>query len=95
MPTYLHDCNHCKFLGTINVDDQIADLYYCNPLKKHLSGTVIARYGNEGPNYSSGMGFAVISPVLALAATRAIVLGYMDVAELNAHCRPDSINLNN
>jgi len=99
MPTYIHDCQDCKFLGTVTIHNSpvrctVADLYYCNPSNQELSGTLIARYGDEGPNYSSGIGFAMSNPVLALAATRAIVLGYMDTAELQAHCRPDSLNLN-
>jgi hypothetical protein len=95
MPTYIHDCTECKFLGTVTIHDRVADLYYCNPSNQELSGTLIARYGDEGPNYSSGIGFAMTSPVLALAAVRAIVLGYMNAAELQAHCNPKQLTQRN
>lgn len=49
-PQYTHDCNNCIFLGQY----ENFDLYYCNITNE----TVIARYGNEGSEYMSGIGFA-------------------------------------
>lgn len=46
-PVFKHDCYDCVFLGHYN--DR--DLYFC-------ADTVIARYGDNRPDYSSGMGFA-------------------------------------
>jgi len=49
---YQHDCNLCKFMG--QYDEY--DLYYCNSA---LGGeTVIARWGNDGPDYHSGLALA-------------------------------------
>lgn len=45
-PLYLHDCQKCQFLGFYGRDD----LYYCPSLR---GGSIIARHGNGGPNYSS------------------------------------------
>ena len=44
-PRYTHDCKTCVFIGQI----MEYDLYICKT-------TIIARYGNEGPEYSSGGG---------------------------------------
>lgn len=46
---YKHDCETCAFLGHYNE----YDLYYCS---QGGTPTVIARYGDEGPEYTSGMG---------------------------------------
>ena len=50
-PKYQHDCVDCIFLGNYNE----YDLYYCN--KSNL--TVIARFGDDSPDYLSGMIFAI------------------------------------
>lgn len=50
-PYYQHTCPHCIFLG--NFEDY--DLYFCHNAKLD---TVIARYGDNGPDYTSGLGFA-------------------------------------
>jgi len=42
-PLYTHDCDMCVSLGTYNEHD----LYYCAP------SSLIARYGDDGPAYSS------------------------------------------
>ena len=54
-PKYEHDCDACKFLGTYTHNDHIHDLYFCGT---HEDGTVIARFGHDGPEYRSGMPFA-------------------------------------
>jgi hypothetical protein len=85
-PTYTHDCEFCKFLGTIESDyynhdngvmDKI-DLYFCGTDKPY-GNTVVARRSSEGSDYSSGMIFAIGSnpnPLLAEARKRAIEKGY-------------------
>lgn len=57
-PLYTHDCDTCQFLGSYTSlmhpgDRQVMvfDLYVCK-------NTVIARYGNEGSEYASGLPFA-------------------------------------
>lgn len=59
--TYKHDCKRCTFLGT---HEEIAgylhaDLYFCNQL--HKLPTVIARYSDEGSDYTSGLGSRIPS----------------------------------
>lgn len=68
---YQHDCNHCVPLGQY----QENDLYYCD---QHGMPTVIARYGNDGPDYTSGMGFADIDPRLGIARLMAKAMGLLD-----------------
>lgn len=63
-PKFVHDCEACVYLG----EHEGEDLYYC---AKSIQ-TVIARYGNEGSDYMSGMRFAdPTSPNLAEAKRRA------------------------
>ena len=72
---YTHDCDKCYYLGRYEDND----LYYCS---KSSLPTVIARYGDEGWKYSSGMIFANkdISMPLYEAKQRAIELKiYSDI----------------
>jgi len=48
-PKFIHDCDNCIFLGIY----EEYDLYYCDN-----EPTIIARYGDNGPDYMSGMIFA-------------------------------------
>ena len=78
-PHWEHDCRDCIFLGPMN-DDRHAreivvasdrvDLYYC-PNETPFP-TVIARYGNDGPEYKSGIAFGMhgLDPELAEAWER-------------------------
>lgn len=54
-PTHHHDCLDCTYLGTIaskwNVGT-VADLYVCGGFNPERP-SVIARYGDDGPDYSS------------------------------------------
>lgn len=43
-PRYTHDCDVCQFVGTIGP----FDIYSCYGL--------VARFGNDGPEYLSGAG---------------------------------------
>ena len=56
-PKWSHDCTGCRFLGRYvppmnsPMDKPVVrDLYFCD---KSDGGTVIARYGDDGPDYSS------------------------------------------
>lgn len=67
VPLYKHDCDQCIFLGNftyaaphgsgVGADrrewtvDLTVDCYYCP--SKSMGGTMIARFGSEGPEYSS------------------------------------------
>ncbi len=58
---FKHDCDTCRFLGTVegphprmavkNPPHVAADLWYCE--RAELGGSVIARYSDEGSDYSS------------------------------------------
>lgn len=47
MPVFIHDCDHCTFLGHYAG----CDVYTCGI--DTASGSIIARDGNDGPDYSS------------------------------------------
>lgn len=47
-PKFHHDCDGCIFLG--RSEDGRWDLYHCPRCDE---GSVVARYGNEGHEYSS------------------------------------------
>lgn len=51
-PQHQHDCTECTFLGTLESND----LYFCN--QSFFGPTVIARYGNNGQDYISGLSFS-------------------------------------
>lgn len=52
-PKFTHDCNECVFLG----HEDNHDLYWCGE-SIPFNWTVIARYGDGGPDYTSGAVFA-------------------------------------
>ena len=47
MPQWTHDCDSCQFLGS---RDEY-DIWFC--AGSLLGGSVIARYGSDGPDYLS------------------------------------------
>ena len=51
-PDWKHDCARCKFLGQTIGGNKAVDLYYCDSMGGKLT-TLIARYGNDGPDYLS------------------------------------------
>lgn len=70
-PLFQHDCDGCTFLGTY----QGSDLYAC--ARNGVIDTVIHRFGNDGPEYGSGLLFAQrnLIPELVEALRRAKALG--------------------
>jgi len=56
-PRYKHDCSNCMFLGNFILDITY-DLYVCSA-GKNIS-TVVARYSSDGPDYLSGLEFALL-----------------------------------
>ena len=68
---FQHDCSKCVFLGQYNE----FDLYVC-PGGGH--STVIARFGDDGPEYQSGMAFVGVLDELTEAARRAVAKGLLD-----------------
>jgi hypothetical protein len=70
-PVHKHDCDECTYLGFSRYDTTHFDLYFCEQ-----SGglpTVIARWGDEGPKYISGLRSREYC--LVVARKRAIDLG--------------------
>lgn len=55
-PRHRHDCDDCEFLGVADGtnpggdDSDDFDLWFCARCDE---GSLIARYGNDGPNYIS------------------------------------------
>jgi hypothetical protein len=64
MKRFIHDCENCLFVGQF----QEYDLYFCD--QGGFSPTVIARYGSDGPEYTSGINFS--HPVLQETQQRAL-----------------------
>lgn len=63
-PFFTHDCERCQFLGSF----QNHDLYFC----PGSFPTVIARFGSDGPDYVSGVSFALGNPYLNEALIRSV-----------------------
>ena len=51
---YTHDCDSCLFLGA----DDKHDFYFC-PQEGKWNSSVIARYGDNGADYTSGLESAI------------------------------------
>jgi hypothetical protein len=82
-PLYEHDCEGCRYLGKYHTEGTRYDLYYCGTHEKSFNNTVIGRYGNDGPEYCSGMSFADLGhEPYAEARRRAISLGYYNPVEM-------------
>lgn len=78
VPYFNHDCSSCVFLGNYNdpwfatgTSNGDCDLYYCPG-----QPTVLARFGNEGGEYSSGIPLKDNIAALGEAYQRASFLGY-------------------
>lgn len=69
VPQYTHDCDECVFLDHYNGHD----LYFCK--RDSCGPTVIARYGNLGESYRSGLNASLPDKELRVAKTLAIVRG--------------------
>jgi len=52
---FKHDCDKCIFLYRTEKEDydELYDIYFCN--QNSSIDTIIARYGNEGADYISGI----------------------------------------
>lgn len=73
-PEYVHDCADCTYLGRHYSDRQrISDLYVC----KGLMPTVIARFSDEGSDYTSGLCFVGGVGELTEAHRRAVARGLL------------------
>jgi hypothetical protein len=79
-PQFKHYCcNDCKFLGRyVSPTGEKFDLYFCDQCGKGsgIDKSVIARNGDEGPDYSIGP--YMPSPELDEAIKRAVDKGFME-----------------
>lgn len=75
-----HDCDVCRSLGPYQDGETKYDLYWC-PSGGGGRPTVVARYSDEGPGYTSGIEIANsgLSPCLVEAKRRAEIAG-LDVS---------------
>ena len=48
-PRFVHDCDGCVHLGS----DGEHDYYFCAKAEAFMGGSIIARSGDEGPDYAS------------------------------------------
>lgn len=74
MPLFQHDCDDCISLGEHKIGEVEADLYFCT--QGGIMNTVIARYSDDGPDYSSGLEF-MHNPFLREAEKRALEQGHL------------------
>ena len=49
-PIHQHDCDNCKFLGSVIGGGKMHDMYSCTTER---GTSVVARYGEEGEYFSS------------------------------------------
>ncbi len=77
-PRFTHDCEHCKYLGHWSFLGTYFDLYFC---KRGNDPTVIARYGSEGHEYTSGLNLTGGPQSLLEAKYRAKQFGYLKEAK--------------
>lgn len=86
-PRYVHYCACCKFLGTYRYGRETLDLY----VHGGRHSTVLARYGSEDPEYTSGTdaSYGNVTP-LQEARLRAQKLGLLeyDVYQGLSYARP-------
>ena len=77
MTHWTHDCSNCVSLGDFVVNNKLYDLYWC-PTGGLGAPTVVARFGNEGWQYQSGIEMAKSGqfPELAEAYRRGVAAGY-------------------
>ena len=74
-PTFTHDCDKCRFLGTIpSANHGTVDLYVCTNDADPLGPSLIARFGDEGPDYASQPEKIVRQAKTLLDLTKALAL---------------------
>ena len=77
MPKFKHDCDKCQFLGT----EHNHDLYICaSRMIPGLGPSVVARFGNEGPDYTS-MPWGIIEQTMEQGPVPEAVMGGVHIVE--------------
>lgn len=59
-PRFQHDCKNCHFFG----QSGDLDLYYCARSEADFGGSVVARYGNDAPEYHSSPVSVLLGSIL-------------------------------
>jgi hypothetical protein len=77
-PKFKHDCEVCIFLG--HHDDY--DLYYHPDM---VMDTLIARFGDGGPEYASGIPFYGKSQAITKAGNLAVAAGLISRGRLSEY----------
>ena len=81
-PLYEHDCDKCQYLGQYQSGPAtIKHDLYVHCAGDWISETVIARFGDEGDEYLSGIVFVGIDPCLTEAYKRAVASGVVFTKE--------------
>jgi hypothetical protein len=86
VPSYLHDCSDCEYLGSTLRGTGYAgevervELYWCHGPEE---GNALARFSSEPAHYVSGLNAAQHDPNLALAVVRAIHQGLVKANALH------------
>lgn len=52
-PIFSHDCDLCRFLGSVSVGNRWGDLYICERYDDVSMRSVIFRTSSDGPDYNS------------------------------------------
>lgn len=52
-PVFQHDCSTCKYLGGATIEGKRYDYYFCP--QGGTIPTILSRFGNDGPDYHSGI----------------------------------------
>lgn len=52
-PLFTHDCNCCRFYGTVQAHGLWGDLYVCERNDSVTERSAVFRTGDDGPDYSS------------------------------------------
>ena len=91
-PLFQHHCDQCAFLGhhreaattqqpqfPDDGDRYVGSGYWYDLYACAATNTLVARYGDDGPDYTSGLMFVAQHPALRAAYLTAIDRGYIRV----------------
>lgn len=83
-PKFQHDCNHCKFLGHVTINEDYYDLYIHEDDTNPEHHTFIARRSDDGSDYTSTPLFALLTPIQHPALIVAFNL-YLKTLNIQGH----------
>ncbi len=77
-PKWRHSCPKCVYLGTMFHGNNVLDWYECNS----TDSSVIARHGDDGPEYWSMPRFMITADYEVATRRRDDVIGYNNMVLL-------------